>query len=120
VGRPLQLILTIVGLVATIYIRPGVLDNYKQHPIGFLIPVVIFGSLGVMIDAIRKGQDPAKKKLAFVASAVYITGMLVGAAFALYPLVLPPSTDPARNLTIYNTAAAQHGSPSDSPGGFSE
>jgi cytochrome d ubiquinol oxidase subunit II len=44
-----------------------------------------------------------------VASALYIVGMLVGAAFALYPVVLPASTDPARNLTIYNTAAAHHG-----------
>src|SRR6266568_8512171 len=40
---PLQLILTIAGLVATIYIRPTVLDNYKQHVIGFLIPVIVFG-----------------------------------------------------------------------------
>src|SRR6202158_4967700 len=103
---PLQLILTIVGLVATIYIRPGVLDNYKQHAIGFLIPVVVFGSLAVMIYAMRKA--PAKEKLAFVASALYIVGMLVGVAFALYPVVLPAS-DPARNLTIYNTAAGEHG-----------
>ena len=102
---PLQLILTIVGLVATCYVRPTVLDNYKQHAIGFLIPVIVFGSLGVMIYAIRKGQD----KLAFVGSALYIVGMLVGAAFALYPVVLPASTDPAYNLTIYNTAAGRHG-----------
>jgi cytochrome d ubiquinol oxidase subunit II len=102
---PLQLILTIVGLIATCYVRPTVLDNYKQHAIGYLIPVVVFGSLGVMIYAIRKGQD----KLAFVGSALYIVGMLVGAAFALYPVVLPASTDPAYNLTIYNTAAARHG-----------
>ena len=46
---------------------------------------------------------------AFVASAAYIVGMLVGAAFGLYPVVLPASTDPALNLTIYNTAAGQHG-----------
>ncbi len=110
---PLQLLLTIVGLVATIYIRPGVLDNYKQHAIGFLIPVVVFGALAVMIYGIRNAQGPApdvrKEKLAFVASALYIVGMLVGAAFALYPVVLPASTDPARNLTIYNTAAGHHG-----------
>ena len=106
---PLQLILTVVGLIATIYIRPGVLDNYKQHAVGFLIPVIVFGSLAVMIYAIRKGQDVAKEKVAFVASALYIVGMLVGAAFALYPIVLPASTDPARNLTIYNTAAGEHG-----------
>jgi len=106
---PVQLVLTVVGLVATIYIRPTVLDNYKQHLIGYLIPAVVYGSLAAMIYAIRKGQDPAKEKLAFVASALYIVGMLVGAAFALYPVVLPASTDPARNLTIYNTAAGQHG-----------
>jgi cytochrome d ubiquinol oxidase subunit II len=110
---PLQLILTIVGLVATIYIHPGVLDNYRQHAIAFAIPVIVFGSLAVMIYAMRQPKDvtsdPRKEKLAFVASALYIVGMLVGAAFALYPVVLPASTDPTRNLTIYNTAAGQHG-----------
>jgi len=102
---PLQLLLTIVGLVATVSIRPGVLDNYKHHAIGFLIPVVVFGSLAVIMHALLKRAD----KIAFVASALYIVGMLVGAAFALYPVVLPASTDPARNLTIYNTAAGHHG-----------
>jgi cytochrome d ubiquinol oxidase subunit II len=103
---PVQLLVTIFGLVATCCVQPMVLDNYKQHAIGCLIPVVVLGSLGVMIYAIRKGQD----KLAFVGSALYIVGMLVGAAFALYPVVLPASTDPAhRSLTIYNTAAGRHG-----------
>jgi cytochrome d ubiquinol oxidase subunit II len=103
---PLQLTLTIVGLVATCYVQPRVLDNYKHHAVGYLIPLVVFGSLGVMFYAIRKGQD----KFAFVGSAFYIVGMLVGAAFALYPVVLPASTDPAhRSLTIYNTAAGRHG-----------
>ena len=102
---PLQLLLTVVGLVATVSIRPGVLDNYKHHVIGFLIPVVVFGSLAVMMHAMLKRAD----KVAFVASALYIVGMLVGAAFALYPVVLPASTDPARNLTIYSTAAGHHG-----------
>src|SRR5271166_2045060 len=106
---PLQVLLTLLGLVATIYIRPNVLDNYKHHPIGFAIPALVYGALAVMIYAIRKGQDVAAEKLAFIASAVYIVFMLVGAAFALYPVVLPASTDPARNLTIYNTAAGQHG-----------
>ena len=102
---PVQLLLTVVGLVATVAIRPGVLDNYKQHAIGFVIPVLVFGSLAVMMHGIIKGNE----KIAFVASALYIVGMLVGAAFALYPVVLPASTDPALNLTIYNTKAGEHG-----------
>jgi cytochrome d ubiquinol oxidase subunit II len=102
---PVQLLLTVVGLVATVSIRPGVLDNYKHHAVGFLIPVLVFGSLAVMMHGILKHAE----KTAFVASALYIVGMLVGAAFALYPVVLPASTDPALNLTIYNTAAGEHG-----------
>ncbi|MGC2369346.1 MAG: cytochrome d ubiquinol oxidase subunit II, partial [Candidatus Sulfotelmatobacter sp.] len=100
---PVQLILTIVGVIATCYVRPMVLDNYKEHVVGYLVPLVVFGSLAVMIYAIRKGLD----KVAFVGSALYIVGMLVGAAFALYPNVLPSSTNAAYNLTIYNTAAGR-------------
>jgi cytochrome d ubiquinol oxidase subunit II len=106
---PLQLILTIVGLIATVSIRPGVLDNYKHHAIGFVIPVLVFGSLAAMMHGMLKGADARMEKMAFVASALYIVGMLVGAAFALYPVVLPASTDPALNLTIYNTKAGEHG-----------
>ena len=51
-----------------------------------------------------KGKD----KVAFLASSLYIAGMLVGAAFALYPVVLP-ARDPRYSLTIDNTAAASHG-----------
>src|ERR1700722_12823814 len=103
---PVQLILTVVGLLATCYVQPTVLDNYKHHTIGYLIPVIVLGSLAVMVYAIRTAQD----KLAFLASTFYIVAMLVGAAFALYPVVLPASTDPDyRSLTIYNTAAGHHG-----------
>jgi cytochrome d ubiquinol oxidase subunit II len=55
------------------------------------------------------GMLKRAEKMAFLASALYIVGMLVGAAFALYPVVLPASTGPALNLTIYNTAAGAHG-----------
>jgi cytochrome d ubiquinol oxidase subunit II len=102
---PVQLLLTVVGLIATVSIRPGVLDNYKHHAIGFVIPVLVFGALAVMMHAMIRHAD----KIAFVASALYIVGMLVGAAFGLYPVVLPASTGPARDLTIYNTAAGHHG-----------
>ncbi len=102
---PVQLVLTVAGLVASVSIRPAVLDNYRHHAVGFLIPVIVFASLAVMMHAILKHAD----KIAFVASSFYIVGMLVGAAFGMYPVVLPASTDPERNLTIYNSSAAHHG-----------
>jgi len=102
---PAQLFLTVIGLIATVSIRPVVLDNYKHHAGGLVIPVLVFGALAVMMHGMIKRFD----KLAFVASSLYIVGMLVGAAFALYPVVLPASTDPALSLTIYNTKAGDHG-----------
>ncbi len=102
---PVQVLLTIVSLIATCWIRPEVLNNYRQHPIGYLVPALVIAMLAVMIWAAPK----SKEKVAFVASGLYITAMLVGAAFALYPVVLPASTDPSLSLTIYNSAAGMHG-----------
>jgi len=102
---PLQVLLTIVSLLATYLIKPQIMRNYREHSIGLLIPLVVAASLAAMIWGIA-GQ---KEKLAFLASSFYIAFMLVGAAFALYPVVLPASTDPGYSLTIYNSAAGQHG-----------
>ena len=102
---PVLVLLTIVSLVATISIRPEVLANYKNHPVGFLIPLLVFASLAAMIYFERSGAE----KAAFASSALYIAGMLGGAAFALYPQVLPASTDARYSLTIYNTAAGHSG-----------
>jgi cytochrome bd ubiquinol oxidase subunit II len=101
---PAQFFLTFSTLVATYFIRPEIMANYARHKIGILIPIVVVASLGVMLWANPKG----KEKLAFVASTLYIAAMLVGAAFALYPVVLP-ARDHQYDLTIYNSAAASHG-----------
>ena len=102
---PILFFLTIASLVATYFVRPALLENYRNHPIGILIPLLVVGSLATMIWAAPKG----KEKTAFLASSVYIAGMLVGAAFALYPTLLPATTDPSYSLTIYNSAAGRHG-----------
>ena len=100
----MQFFLTCSSLVATVFIRSEVMTNYSRHKIGLLIPALVFGSLAAMLWANPKG----KEKLAFVASSLYIIGMLVGAAFALHPVVLP-ARDRQYSLTIYNTAAGSHG-----------
>ncbi len=102
---PLQLVLTLISLVATWFVRPSIKENYLAYPIGFLIPIIVFGSLVLMLVWTRKGKELA----AFLASCGYITGMLVGAVFALYPVILPASTDPSYSLTIHNSAAGHHG-----------
>src|SRR5580704_10472316 len=101
---PLQFFLTFSTLVATYFIRPGIMTNLQYHKIGMLIPVVIVASLAAMLWANPKG----KAMLGFTASSAYIIFMLLGAAFALYPVVLP-ARDHQYDLTIYNTAAGIHG-----------
>lgn len=68
------------------------------------MPLIVLGSLLYLFVAERRRNDRG----AFLASCAYIVGMLVGAAFALYPVVLPASTEPSYSLTIYNTAAGTH------------
>ena len=116
---PVQVLLTCLSLLTTYFIRPHVMRNYIIHPVGVLVPIVVVGSLAVMAWANKQGQaheqgkNPEQRetneKLAFLGSTLYITGMLVGAVFALYPVVLPASTDPAYSLTINNSAAGHHG-----------
>jgi cytochrome d ubiquinol oxidase subunit II len=93
---PVLILVTAVSLLATIAIRPSTLRNYTNYPIAFLIPVIVVVSLiGIFVFS-RSGRE----RLAFLSSCSYLTFMLVGAAVALYPVLLPSATDPARDISI--------------------
>ena len=94
----LLVLMTILSLAATVYVRPQVLDNFRVRPWGWAIPIVVLVSLPLM----RKFVNSGKFLAAFFASTGYIAAMLGGAAFAMYPYLLPASTNPAYSLTIYN------------------
>ena len=91
-------ILTALSLVASVSIRPHAINNFTSHPWGWLIPAMVVVSLIALPLCRARKKDQA----AFVASSVYIIGTLGGAAFALYPVLLPASTDPRYSLTIEN------------------
>jgi cytochrome d ubiquinol oxidase subunit II len=96
--------LTIIGLVATLSVRPQMLDNYR-HPAGAFFPIIVLAGLIGMFYFRAKAND----RVAFVSSCAYIVGMLGGVAFGMYPTLLPASTDPAYSLTVYNAAAGRYG-----------
>jgi len=99
------LALTVVSLPATISaVRTDVLANYLSYPVLFVIPLVVLASLAGMILFCRKQADGK----AFASSCVYLSFMLVGAAVALYPRLLPSSSDPARDITVQNALSGQH------------
>jgi cytochrome d ubiquinol oxidase subunit II len=90
---------SVVALGASLYVRPDALNNFSAHPWGWTIPVCVVAALAAMPLCHARQRDAA----AFTASAVYLVGTIAGAAFALYPVVLPASGDPAYSLTIDNT-----------------
>lgn len=103
-GWYVLVLVTICSLVAVMYVRPEILDNYYALPIGWLIPLLVAASLGAMKYFSGKGND----KFAFLASSVYLAMMLGGAVYGLYPNVLP-AIDPQHSLTIMNSKAGNYG-----------
>jgi cytochrome d ubiquinol oxidase subunit II len=97
-GWSALVLMTALSLVATVYVRPQVIDNFRLRVWGWLIPLLVLASLAAMRFYQAKGRDVA----AFFSSTAYLVGMLTGAAFAMYPTLVPASTDPAYSLTIYN------------------
>jgi cytochrome d ubiquinol oxidase subunit II len=100
---PVLFLLTLVSLFATLSIRPNLLANYNALPVGYAIPVLVFASL-IAVFIFQRGT---KEVAAFVSGALYLAFMLVGAVFALYPVVLP-SINPLYDLTIQNSITAPY------------
>jgi cytochrome d ubiquinol oxidase subunit II len=69
-----------------------------------MIPAVVLLSFAALLYSNARGHE----KAAFLSSGTFIAGMLGGAAFALYPDLLPASTNPAHSLTIHNAASGSY------------
>src|SRR6266446_3858391 len=98
------LFLTIVSLPASVTARPDTLDNYRMYPVLLVAPVVVLLALAGIWYFSRKSDD----RKAFACSCAYLTVMLGGAAIALYPRLLPSSTDPSRDITIQKALSGPH------------
>ena len=97
-------VLVITALLAIIVpiVQPHLGDRFADAPWGFVFPLAAAAGL-VGMKLLNRAMA------AFLASCLYIVGMLTSAAFGLYPYLLPSSTDPAAGLAVYNSAAATYG-----------
>ena len=98
------LALTVVSLVATIAVRPQMLENYEHYPFTFVVPVGVLGSLAGILVWNRRGA--ALK--AFLASCTYLFFMLAGACWGLYPTLLPATGNSGLDITLDRAISGPH------------
>jgi cytochrome bd ubiquinol oxidase subunit II len=96
--------LTAIGIPATVLARPASLNNYKGHPVGFLVPVAVIASLAIM----RWSMTRPSRLAPFLASCAYLCSMLVGAAVGLFPVLLPAVGTQGHDLTIARAISGPH------------
>jgi cytochrome d ubiquinol oxidase subunit II len=99
------LVITVVISPLSFAVQPHLLPQFRSHPWGVVFPTLaLAGLVGVRVLSTRR-----KDLGAFLASSLYLVGMLASVAFGVFPNVLRSNTTPDFSLTIYNAAAAEHG-----------
>jgi cytochrome d ubiquinol oxidase subunit II len=90
---------------ASFLIQPNLMKQFRSHPWGLAFPALAVAGMIAARVLISRREDLG----AFLASGLYLLGMLTSAAFGVFPNVLPSNIAPHLSLTINNAAAAEHG-----------
>ena len=98
------ILLTPISLVATMAVHRSTLANYLAQPVSFIIPVIVVLSL-LSIWHFNRISKPLH---AFLSSCAYLFFMMAGAAFGLYPTLLPSVTAGTSDLTIERCISGMH------------
>ena len=98
------LILTMLSLPASVIARADMVSNYRNHPLAYVIPLVVVFSLLWIRYFNLAGSD----RSAFACSCIFLSTMLIGAAVGLYPRLLPATTGSSNDITIENALSGPH------------
>jgi len=97
--------MTVLVVLLSPWMRPHLASRYLGEPWGFVFPLA---TLAAMVGAKLLNRDSTGLE-ALLCSSLYVVGILVSAAFGIYPYLLPSNTDPALALTVSNSAASAYG-----------
>jgi cytochrome d ubiquinol oxidase subunit II len=90
-------------LLKRVVMSPGAwFDNYTRHPLLWLVPL---GSLAaaLLVNAMLK---IGRSGIALIASGVTQAATIFTAAIALFPFLMPSSTNPGDSLTIWDASSS--------------
>jgi cytochrome d ubiquinol oxidase subunit II len=79
----------------------GWLANYTQYPWMLSAPVLAFGGTLLALASSRA----RRAGFAFVLSCFGVAGVVLTAGFALFPFIMPSSSDPKSGLTLYDAVS---------------
>ena len=79
----------------------GWLANYTQYPWMLSAPVLAFGGTLLALVSSRAGRAGT----AFILSCLGVAGVVLTAGFALFPFIMPSSSDPKSSLTLYDAVS---------------
>ena len=78
------------------------LNNYHSHPLLWLAPI-----LGIAGAVLAIAASSAKKTIAaFIASSTMLIGVIFTAGIAMFPFIMPSSSDPRSSLTVWDVVSS--------------
>lgn len=97
-------VLTAMVTAVTFRVQPQVKENFVTWPFGLVLPLLaVAGLAGVAFELMKR-----EERNAFLASCLYLVGMLTSVVFGVYPMVLP-ARNPVYSLTVESAKAGAYG-----------
>ena len=98
-------LLVIASVVAALSVRPELLVRYSEHPAGTVLPIAAVAGL-LLVPIFLRQQ---KELPSFLASSVFMAGMLAATAFGLYPTLLISTIAPEHSMSVLTSAGPATG-----------
>ena len=80
------------------------LANFRSHPILWLAPASAYAGLLLGLAAVRRGTS----LVAWWLGALAWIGIIGTVGAAMFPFMLPSSSEPSHSLTVWNASSSQH------------
>jgi len=80
------------------------LGNFRGHPILSLVPIAAYVAVGVGVWAVRRRRS----YLAWWLGALGWIGIIGTVGAAMFPFMLPSSSEPSHSLTVWNASSSRH------------
>lgn len=102
---PLVLELLLVVSIESLYVRPDLLVGMVHNPCAWVGLAGVLSGLAATLVGLRGGYELS----ASIGSSVFIAGLTIAGAAAVFPIMLYSTLAPENSLSAYQNAAAGHG-----------